>query len=443
MNPPPDTLGSTPGAVSFGEAVRVWLRVALLSFGGPAAQISVMHRILVDEKKWLSEERFLHALNYCMLLPGPEAQQLATYVGWLLHRLPGGLTAGILFILPGFASMLGLSLAYWAYQHTFAAQSLLGGLQAAVLAIVVQAVMRISRRVLRNPALVAIAAVACALLAFGDAPFPAVIVAAGAAGMLGGKWAPQWFAGGRGAARGADDRLPADAPPPSLAANLRLVGTFVALWCAPAAALGLACGWRSVYVEQALFFGKAAVVTFGGAYAVLAYLAQEAVHRYGWLQPGEMLDGLGMAESTPGPLIQVVQFVGFLGAARDPGPLSPLAAGIAGSLIATWVTFVPSFLWVFLGAPYMERLRAARLLNTALTAISAAVAGGMVHVALWFAVHVLLDAPPAGGAARLDIPACLTTLLALVLAFPLRRGLGATLGVATAAGTALQWAFSS
>ncbi|MFB3106526.1 MAG: chromate efflux transporter, partial [Pseudomonadales bacterium] len=353
---------TTKTPVTLQQATRVWARVAALSFGGPAGQIAVMHRILVEEKRWVSEERFLHALNYCMLLPGPEAQQLATYIGWLLHRTIGGLVAGALFILPGFVSILALSVAYAAYQETNVVQALFFGLKPAVMAVVVHAVHRIGKRVLKNSAMLAIAASAFIAIFFFDVPFPLIVLAAAVIGYVGGRFFPGTFCIIKGhdvrEETEQEDTVVATAhTKPSLARSLRVAAICLLLWFLPLAALAMLVGPTNIFLTEGIFFSGAAVVTFGGAYAVLAYLAQEAVNTYAWLKPGEMLDGLGMAETTPGPLIQVVQFVGFMGAYRNPGALSPILAGVLGSILTTWVTFVPCFLWIFLGAPYIEQLR--------------------------------------------------------------------------------------
>jgi chromate transporter len=437
--------------VPLDEAVRAWVRVAALSFGGPAGQIAVMHRILVDEKKWVSEERFLHALNYCMLLPGPEAQQLAVYIGWLLHRTLGGLIAGALFVLPGFLSILGLSVLYAVYQQTDFVQAVFFGLKAAVLAIVVEAVLRISKRVLKNGLMVAIAVAAFIAIFFGNVPFPLLILTAGIIGFLGGRLSPERFVvikghGSTGAGQSARE-VPLHFVQPTLTRSLSVSAICLTLWFAPLILMWAALGGSSVYVQEGVFFSKAAVVTFGGAYSVLAYIAQQAVERYGWLQPGEMLDGLGMAETTPGPLIQVVQFVGFMGAYRDPGPFSPLMAGIIGSVVTTWVTFVPCFLWIFLGAPYIERLRGNRLLSAALSAITAAVVGVVLNLAVWFSLHTLFGTVTTQSSygMRLFVPhretvnlaSCAVTLLALVLTFYFRKGMAVTLAVSASVGAVL------
>ncbi|HEY9549373.1 MAG TPA: chromate efflux transporter [Kiloniellaceae bacterium] len=390
-------LATAVAPVRFGEAFGVWLRIGLLSFGGPAGQIALMHRILVEEKRWISEARFLHALNYCMLLPGPEAQQLAVYVGWLLHRTAGGLVAGVLFVLPGAAVILLLSVLYAGFRDLTVVQALFFGIKAAVLAVVVEAVIRIGRRALKNRALYAIAAVAFIAIFFLEAPFPLIVVSAAVAGFVGGRLRPDLFIlqSGHGGAADDDDLLNAAAfahTRPSLPRALAVTAICLVLWIGPLAALWTTLGAAHVFTQEGVFFSKMAVVTFGGAYAVLAYVAQQAVETYQWLAPGEMLDGLGMAETTPGPLILVLQFVGFMGAFRHPGALDPMTAGVIGAALTTWVTFVPCFLWIFLGAPYIEALRGKRLLTAALSAITAAVVGVILNLAVWFGVHVVFAA---------------------------------------------------
>jgi chromate transporter len=378
--------------VSFSDALRVWLRVAALSFGGPAGQIAVMHRILVDEKRWVSESRFLHALNYCMLLPGPEAQQLATYIGWLLHGTAGGLTAGTLFVLPGFLSILALSILYAVYHQTVLVSALFFGLKSAVLAVVIEAVLRIGKRALRNRLMIAVAALAFVGLFLFAVPFPIVILTAGMLGLIAGRLWPETFCVIQGHAVDDDATAITDRSVALGDVGLRraaaVVAIWVGLWLAPLLAFLLWLGPAHVLVTLGVFFSKAAMVTFGGAYAVLAYIGQQAVDVHRWLLPGEMLDGLGMAETTPGPLIQVVQFVGFLAAYRSPEPFTPLLAGILGSVITTWVTYTPCFLWIFLGAPYVERLRRNTLITAALSTITAAVVGVILNLAVWFALHV-------------------------------------------------------
>ena len=393
-HPPPPDVGSH--GVSFGAAVWVWCRVAMLSFGGPAGQIAVMHRILVDEKRWVSENRFLHALNYCMLLPGPEAQQLAVYIGWLLHRTLGGLIAGTLFVLPGFISILALSILYATYNEATLVVGFFYGLKPAVVAVVVEAVARIGKRALKNRVMVLIAALAFVAIFFLEVPFPLIILAAAAIGYVGGKLWPETFVVTKGHAAkvGAEDRTAisddhVQTVQPSLGRSAKVLLVWLLIWLGPVAALYKFAGPTSIHTQEALFFSKAAMVTFGGAYSVLAYVADECVETYHWLEPSEMLDGLGMAETTPGPLIQVVQFVGFMGAYRNSGSLSPLMAGIAGSIVTTWVTYAPCFMWIFSGAPYIEYLRGRAALNAALSAVTAAVVGVILNLSIWFALHTI------------------------------------------------------
>jgi chromate transporter len=384
--------------VAFADALRVWARIGLLGFGGPAGQVALMHRELVERRQWIDEARFLHALSYCTLLPGPEAQQLATYIGWLLHRTPGGIAAGLLFVLPGALAIFALSVLYAAYRELPLISALFTGLKAAVLAVVVEALLRIGRRALAGPRDRAIALIAFAAIFFFEVSFPLIVFAAGIAG-----WAASRF----GAASAGAAAQRAEAPSedsaiarmqragllghtratPARALRTALVWAFV--WIAPLAALGALPGMPPVFADQAWFFSRAAVVTFGGAYAVLAYVAQQAVETYHWLAPGEMLDGLGLAETTPGPLILVLQFVAFVGAYRQPGDLSPLAAGALGSLVTLWATFAPCFLWIFAGAPFVEALRGNRRLAAALASVTAAVVGVVLNLSIWFALHVL------------------------------------------------------
>lgn len=441
--------------ISFGEAFRVWLRVACLSFGGPAGQIAVMHRILVEEKNWISEGRFLHALNYCMLLPGPEAQQLATYVGWLMHRTAGGLMAGGLFILPGIIAIMGLSYIYAAFGNVSFVEALFFGLKAAVLAIVVEAVVRVGKRALKNRIMIALAAIAFVAIFFFAVPFPVIIIAAGVIGYVGARQGRPEFApaghgdGGNGAVI---DSMLGEAVPdhvrPNTGRAIRVGALWLGLWLVPVIALLAALGQASVFSQIALFFSKMALVTFGGAYAVLAYVAQQAVEHYHWLKPHEMLDGLGMAETTPGPLIMVLQFVGFMAAFRDPGGLSPMLAATLGGLLATWVTFTPCFLWIFVGAPYIERLRGNTGLAGALSAITAAVVGVILNLSIWFALHTLFrETTPVHAfpfsfdrpvLTSVDVPALLLSIAAATAIFRFKLGMLTVLAGSCAAGVALR-----
>jgi chromate transporter len=391
----------TEDAVPFSEAVRTWARIAMLSFGGPAGQIAVMHRILVEEKRWIGETRFLHALNYCMLLPGPEAHELAIYIGWLLHRVRGGILAGVFFVLPGLVALTALSLIYATLGHVGIVQGLFFGLQAAVLAVVLEAVVRVGKRALKSRGLVAVAALAfVAIFAFAM-PFPLIVLGAGAIGYLGNRFGATWFKTGNAHGAAKDDSGPLAAVDAMFARGVPehvrptfarfaitlIVGAVV--WLGPLALLFALRGPDDTYTRIAAFNSKMAVVTFGGAYAVLAYMAQQAVQHYGWLKPGEMLVGLGFAETTPGPLICVVQFVGFMAAFRHPGTMDPALAGVLGGFLAMWATFVPPFIWIFLGGPYVESLIGNASLNAALSAITAAVVGIILNLAVWFALHTL------------------------------------------------------
>jgi chromate transporter len=451
-----------PGhGIPFAEALRTWTRVALNSFGGPAGQIAVMHRILVEEKRWVSEERFLHALSYCMLLPGPEAQQLATYIGWLLHRTLGGLAAGILFVLPGFATILGLSLLYAAYGDLPLVEGIFFGVKPAVLALVIEALLRIGRRALGHGVQVAIAGGAFAAIFWFEVPFPWIVLTAGGIGLVGSKLLPGAFRPPRppvpeGAGSVVDALLDRQTPEhtrPSVVRALRIAAIGLVLWWTPIVALVWFLGPGDVFTQIALFFSKLAVVTFGGAYAVLAYMAQQAVEHYGWLAPGEMLDGLGMAETTPGPLIQVVQFVGFPGAYRSPGELAPGLAGTLAAALTTWVTFVPCFLWIFLGAPWIERLRESRALRGALAGITAAVVGVVLNLAIWFSLHTLFGTVREArlGAVVLQVPewatldaaAAAIALGAAVAALRFHVGMLPLIGTSAGLGVLWRWGLAA
>jgi chromate transporter len=438
--------------VPFGQAVRAWFAISLQTFGGPAGQIAVMERELVEERRWIGPQRFLHALNYCMLLPGPEAQQLAVYVGWLLNGLRGGLAAGILFVLPGMVALLALAAIYVAWGDVTAVTAIFAGLAPAVLAVVAQAVLRVGGRALSHPALVALAAGAFVALALFAVPFPVVVAAAAGLGWLLGRLAPHTLTSKAKAGHDAggppplipDQALHAERP--SLARTLRILAVGLLVWATPVAAVALFTGTGSTLTTQGLFFSGTALVTFGGAYAVLAYVAQRAVETYGWLSPGEMVRGLALAETTPGPLIMVVQFVAFLGAYHHPDPLSPWTGAVVGALLTTWVTFVPCFLFIFLGAPYVERLRGNHSLSAALTGITAAVVGVIANLALYFAVHTLFATtqPWRWGPLRLELPelsslrpvALAITVVAVVLVFRLRWSVPRTLAVCAGLGLA-------
>jgi chromate transporter len=451
-----------PTAPSLAEAARVWLKIGLLSFGGPAGQIALMHKELVEDRRWIGERRFLHALNYCMLLPGPEAQQLATYIGWLLHRTAGGLIAGLLFILPGALVMWGLCLLYVLYRHVPLVDAAFFGVKAAVLAVVIEAGIRISKRALKNRAMVLIAVAAFLALFLVQAPFPLVILCAGLAGWLGHRRRPELFGGGGHAGdqaapefEGVVDRMFARGElrhaEPSRGKAARVLAVWLPLWLGPPALLWALLGGGHVFTQVGAFFSAMAVVTFGGAYAVLAYVAQAAVEGYGWLVAGEMVDGLGLAETTPGPLILVLQFVGFIAAWRAPSGLDPLVAGSLGALLTVWVTFAPCFLWIFLGAPYVEALRGNRALSAALTAITAAVVGVIANLALWFGLHVLFRAvrtvaigpltPDLPVLASLDWRAALLAAAAMVAMLRFKLAMAWVLAGCALAGVLLDAAF--
>jgi chromate transporter len=454
ITPGPQAAATHPtggDVIALGEATRAWFAISLQTFGGPAGQIAVMQHKLVDEKRWIGQQRFLHALNYCMLLPGPEAQQLAIYTGWLLNGTRGGLIAGSLFVLPGALALLVLSAIYVRFGETGVVSAVFAGVAPAVIAIVAQAVHRVAKRSLGHPALIVLAVAAFLALTFFAIPFPVVVLAAGLGGWLLGRRIP-----GVGSAKSdsaadgpapliSDDALHHELPSRRRSVSVLALGLL--LWFAPVAAVAVFITSTDVFVDQGLFFSGAAVVTFGGAYAVLAYVAQQAVNVYGWLAPGEMVRGLALAETTPGPLIMVVQFVAFVGAYRNPGALDPWVAAVLASLLVTWVTFVPCFLFVLLGAPYVERLRHNQHLTAALTGITAAVVGVIANLAVFFALHNLFGRQRAvdAGPLHFDVPvlsawdptAFAITALALALIFwrdwtPLRTlGLCALVGLAT------------
>ena len=432
---------STP---SFALLVRVFAQIGLTSFGGPAGQIAMMHRVLVDERRWIDETRYFSALNFCMLLPGPEAMQLATYAGWRLHGVAGGVAAGALFVLPGACVMLALSLVYALYGQVPAVEAVFFGIKAAVLAIVVEALLRVARRALKGLAEWSTAAAAFLAIFFFEVPFPVVVMIAALAGL--------W----RGRRQSKDGAAPATAPASASVASVRLhprqtiatAGLWLAIWILPLLLVVAVFGRSHVLSELAWFFSKLAVVTFGGAYAVLAYMAQDVVEHYHWLAPGEMLDGLGLAETTPGPLILVTQFVGTLAAYRQGGGMA-LAMGLLGALVTLWATFIPCFLWVFTGAPYLERLTQLPRLAFALRSVTACVVGVILNLTVWFALHVLFAnvTDHHFGPLKLTVPnpasvngwAVALAALAVVLIFVLHRGIITTMAVCAAASVVLRW----
>ena len=439
----------TGRGVSFAEASRFWIRLGFINFGGPTGQIALMHQELVDRRRWISNGRFLHALNFCMLLPGPEAQQLAIYVGWLLHRVRGGLVAGVAFILPAFFLIMGLSWAYAVHGDVPAIAGVLSGLQAAVVGIVAAALIRIGGRALGNSVMVAIAMGAFVAIFVGGIPFPFIVLTAGALGWIGRRLRPGLFPASEEATDDGDSVIGEDAAltDHTVAGGgraLRVLVIGLAMWILPLIAVSFAPGIPEVIGEEALFFSQAALVTFGGAYAVLAYVNQAAVQYYGWLLPGQMVTGLGLAESTPGPLIMVTEFVGFIGAFRNPGGLDPVVAGVLGATVTTWATFAPCFLWIFLGAPYVERLRGNRPLAAALGAITAAVVGVMFNLALVFGIHTLFDrvrsvevlggVVPVPALASVDLFATTVAALAFVWLWRFRVSILWVVGFAAVAG---------
>lgn len=437
---------------TFGEAFKVWLKIALYSFGGPAGQIAVMHKLVVEEKKWLGENRFLHALNYCMLLPGPEAQQLVTYIGWLLHKTRGGIVAGALFVLPGFLAILVLSIVYALWKEVGFVQGIFYGIKAAVLAIVVGAVIKIGKKALKNEVMVGLAVLSFVAIFFFKIPFPLIVIGAGLIGWLGGKvWEDKFLvikghADKKGSEEGLIDRLIQPVKPTFLG-TLKTAAFWLALWFLPVLLLIWFFGMDNIFTKQGIFFSQSALVTFGGAYSVLAYISQQAVEIYGWLTPGEMLDGLGMAETTPGPLIQVVQFVGFMGAFRNAGTLDPIVAGVLASVLVTWVTYLPSFFFIFTGAPYIERLRGNKNLTTALSGITAAVVGVILNLGVWFSIHTLFGTVgelnfgalhlPLPDWATVDWGAVFITVVALFIYLKLHWDMLKTIGVCAMLGLAI------
>lgn len=426
---------------SFRDMARLFGRIGCISFGGPAGQIALMHKELVHDRQWIAEDQFLRALNFCHLLPGPEAQQLATWIGWRLHGVRGGLAAGGLFVLPGACVMLALSILYALAAGVAWFPALFLGIKAAVLALVVQALIRIGGRALNTRFKLALSIASFIALTFFNLPFPVVVLGAGVIGMIVAAMRPEWLK--------LKDASPiADRASASRRSMWGVVGALALLWALPFGVIALTLGPDHVLMQIATFFSRLAVVTFGGAYAVLAYMAQEAVQSYHWLRPGEMADGLGLAETTPGPLIMVTQFVGFLGAYRMPEPFSPLVAGILGAVVTTWVTFVPCFLWIFAFAPWIERLEHAKRLQGGLAALTAAVVGVVANVALWFALHILFWRWSAVnlGPAHFTVPqigyanpqAFALVALACLLLFRARMGVLAILGICGASALVLR-----
>lgn len=452
MTAPVPHQSQTRDVVPFRVATRAWFAISLRTFGGPAGQIAVMHRELVDDRRWFGEQRFLHALSYCTLLPGPEAQQLAIYLGWLLNGTAGGLVAGILFVLPGYIALMVLSAIYAQWGATVAVSAVFAGLGPAVLAIVSQAVWRIGKRALKNRLLIGIAVGAFLALFVFNLPFPIVIAAAGLTGYLASRVRPELFTTKPtdGTDTGpqpliADDALHGERPTRARFVKILTIG--LSAWFAPVALAAVVLGRHHVFVDQGLFFSGTAVVTFGGAYAVLAYVAQRAVNVYHWLLPGEMVNGLALAETTPGPLIMVVQFVGFLGAFRNPGDLNPWVAGIVGATLVVWVTFVPCFLFVFLGAPHIEGLRHNTTLSAALAGITASVVGVIANLSIFFALHTLFDQTRTHNWgpihivspvwSTISLRALFVTALAFVLVFRYKLSVLRVLGICATVGAAI------
>ncbi len=428
---------STTAEPSFRDLVATFTKIGFISFGGAAGQIAMMHKIIVEEKKWLDEERYIHALNYCTLLPGPEAQQLATYIGWLMHGVCGGLAAGILFVVPGAVMMLALSFLYALGSGLDVIDGLFFGIKAAVLAIVVHALLKIARRGLKSWPYYVLAGAALGAILLLDLPFPLIIASAAVIGaLIAARTAP------------VSPAMAVDPAPPGRARRaFQAALVCLIAWWAPVALAALLLGSHHVLVDIGLFFSKLAVVTFGGAYAVLAYLAQAGVDK-GWVDAREMIDGLGLAETTPGPTILVNQFVAFLGVWRASAPLPPLAGAALGALMASWVTFAPSFLWIFAGAPFVEDVRRNRHLAGALSGITAAVVGVIAFITLWFSLNVLFREVGEGHAgvvryfwvhlASLDVAAAALALLAVILLFVLHRGIMTTVGIVAVLGMILR-----
>jgi chromate transporter len=431
---------SPPSAPTFGEAVRYWFRLGCISFGGPAGQIAIMHKELVEKRRWISEDHFLHALNFCMLLPGPEAQQLATYLGWRLHGAKGGIAAGALFVIPSMVLLFALSWLYLSGGHLPWLAALFHGLLPAVIAVVAEAVVRIGKKALKSPSLLALAATSFVAIYGFQVSFVLIILAAGLLGGFGNRLFPSQFPAGKG--HGAS-KTPTDGPVlilppvtrPTWRRGVAVTALCLSLWWLPVLGVAAALGWESTPAQQGLFFSKAALVTFGGAYAVLPYVAQQAVETHAWLSHEQMMAGLALAETTPGPLIMVLQFVGFVGGWQHPGGLPPLTAATLGAAITTWTTFLPCFLFVFLGAPHVETLGEQPRLSAALTAITAAVVGVILNLGVKFAIHAMWPDP-----GRLFDPfVALVAAAAFVAMQRFKVGLMPVIGTCAALGLVWKW----
>lgn len=424
---------------TFSEALRAWAKIGVLSFGGPAGQIALMHRVVVEDKKWLSDQQFLAALNFCMLLPGPEAMQLATYVGWRLHGIAGGLAAGLLFVVPGALVVLALSAFYAAFGGVPLVEAVFVGIKAAVLAIVIQALLKVAQRALNGWGDWLIAGGAFAAIFLFKVPFPLIILTAALVGF--------WRGSGGGVAPAPEAE--AASQQITFAQTGRTVAIWLAVWLVPLGAIAILLGPGHVLTQAGWFFSKLAVVTFGGAYAVLAYMAQEAVQNYGWLKPGEMLDGLGLAETTPGPLILVTEFVGFMAGFR----FGSWPMALAAAAVTLWATFAPCFLWIFAGAPYVERLNSEPRLKSALSAVTAAVVGVILNLSVWFGLNVLFSSVSRTRFGPVDVslpdllsaqPAAVVLgVVAIAVLFVFKRGVITVLGVCAAAALGWHWLFGA
>ncbi len=429
-----------PSMPTFTEALRYWFKLGCISFGGPAGQIAIMHKELVDRRRWISDSHFLHALNFCMLLPGPEAQQLATYLGWRLHGAKGGIAAGALFVLPSVFILFGLSWLYMAGGHLPWLAAIFHGLLGAVIAVVAEAVLRIGKKALKSPTLWLVAALSFVAIYFFQISFVLIVLGAAILGYIGNRVLPKQFPAGKGHGAAKDDVVSLTLPPAPRATWKRtftITALCLTLWWLPVFALAAWLGWSSTQAQQGLFFSKAALVTFGGAYAVLPYVAQQAVENYGWLSHPQMMSGLALAETTPGPLIMVLQFVGFVGGWHHPGALTPFAGATVGALITTWVTFIPCFLFIFLGAPHIEKLGEQPRLSAALTAITAAVVGVILNLGVKFTTHALW--PASGG---FDVFIAVLAIAAFIAMQRFKVGLMPVIGACAFIGLVKQLAFA-